>query len=181
MDNVWNPAQAQMNLASLLKSKGRIINWASASNWPGAFCMISCEWLLSFYAINKFENIRVYWVHPIEDDSRWPNLSAEVWRYKPYFTRRKDYDPYDAALTGSSHPGFVLAVAEVSEPKSPSQWLMPMQSHYLGANYRDWREDYLHTEGLPFAFEKMADFYERLSAPINSDHYEFCGVLRGFA
>jgi len=60
LDNVWNPAQSQMNLASLLHSGGRIVNWVSASNWPGAFCMVSCEWLLSFYAINGFQNIRVY-------------------------------------------------------------------------------------------------------------------------
>jgi hypothetical protein len=181
LDNVWNPAQSQMNLVSLLKSNGRIINWVSASNWPGAFCMISCEWLLSFYAINNFKNIRVYWFHPIQDGTNWPNLSAEVWRFKPDFTRRADFDPYSAALKESSHPGFVLAVAEVTEPKSPTEWLMPMQSHYLGGSYRDWREDYEHVAGLPFAFESSNSGYTPKSRPIDSDHYEFCGVLKGFA
>ena len=181
LDNVWNPAQSQMNLASLLKESGRIINWVSASNWPGAFCMISCEWLLSFYAINNFKNIRVYWFHPIQDGTKWPNLSAEVWRFKPTFNRRIDYDPYVAALKESSHPGFVLAVAEVSEPKSPRGWQVPMQSHYLGGNYRDWRDDYEHVLGLPFAFEPTESDYVPDSRPIDSDHYEFCGVLKGFA
>lgn len=181
LDNVWNPAQSQMNLASLLKKKGRIINWVSASNWPGVFCTISCEWLLSFYAINNFKNIRVYWFHPIQDGTAWPNLTAEVWRYKPTFTRRFDYDPYAAALKQSSHPGFVLAIAEVGEAKSPSKWRVPMQSHYLGGNYRDWREDYEHVPGLPFAFEPVKAGYIPDSRPIDSDHYEFCGMLKGFA
>jgi hypothetical protein len=67
-----------MNLCSLLDVGRRIINRVSASNWPGIFCMISCEWLLSFYALNNFKNIRVYWFHPISDGTNWPNLSAEV-------------------------------------------------------------------------------------------------------
>lgn len=180
LDNVWNPAQAQMNLASLLAERGRIINWACASNWPGAFCMISCEWLLSFYAINKFKNIRVYWFHPIDDASSWPNLSAEVWRFNPTFTRRADYDPYLASRKKNSHPGFVLAVAELSEAKSPTNWLSPMQSHYIGGDYRDWRDDYEHGPGLPFAFEPTKAGYSPDSIPIDSDHYEFCGVLKGF-
>jgi len=180
LDNVWNPAQSQMNLASLLKKNGRIINWACASNWPGAYTMISCEWLLSFYAINKFSNIRVYWFHPIQDGTNWPNLSAEVWRFKPTFTRRIDYDPYTSSIQESSHPGFVLAIAEVTGPKSPTEWSVPMQSHYLGGEYRDWRDDYEHVPGLPFAFEPKGPGYIPVSNPIDSDHYEFCGVLKGF-
>ncbi len=181
LDNVWNPAQSQMNLASLLDSGGRIVNWVSASNWPGAFCMVSCEWLLSFYAINGFRNIRVYWFHPISDDSNWPNLSAEVWRFNPNFTRRPDYNPYEAALKESSHPGFVLAVAEVGEKKLPTEWEMPMQSHYLGGSYKDWRLDYQHVEGLPLAFEPGSASLTPSSYPIDSDHYEYCGILKGFA
>jgi hypothetical protein len=181
LDNVWNPAQSQMNLASLLDSGGRIVNWVSASNWPGAFCMVSCEWLLSFYAINGFRNIRVYWFHPISDESNWPNLSAEVWRFNPNFTRRPDYNPYNAALKDSSHPGFVLAVAEVGDKKLPTEWEMPMQSHYLGGSYKDWRVDYQHVEGLPLAFEPGSESLTPSSSPIDSDHYEYCGILKGFA
>jgi hypothetical protein len=181
LDNVWNPAQSQMNLASLLRTNGRLINWVSASNWPGAFCMISCEWLLSFYAINNFRNIRVYWFHPIQDGTNWPNLSAEVWRFKPTFTRRADYDPFAAALKESSHPGFVLAIAEVGQSKASTEWTMPMQSHYLGGSYRDWREDYEHSPGLPFAFDSEKSKHRPETQPIDSDHYEYCGVLNGFA
>lgn len=180
LDNVWNPAQAQMNLSSLLDLGGRIINWVSASNWPGAFCMISCEWLLSFYAINGFKNIRVYWFHPISDGTNWPNLTAEVWRFNPNFTRRLNYDHYKAALQESSHPGFVLAVAEVVEKKLPTEWEIPMQSHYLGGDYKDWREDYDHVEGLPFAFTAGSQEIIPKTAPIDSDHYEYCGILKGF-
>ena len=181
IDNVWNPAQSQMNLASLLHSGGRIVNWVSASNWPGAFCMVSCEWLLSFYAINGFKNIRVYWFHPISDGSTWPNISAEVWRFNPNFTRRADYDPYRAALKDSSHPGFALATAEVAVSKLPTEWEMPMQNQYLGEGYRDWRLEYEHGPNLPFAFELAQEKILPRTAPVDSDHYEFCGILRGFA
>jgi hypothetical protein len=143
LDNVWNPAQSQMNLASLLRTNGRLINWVSASNWP--------------------------------------NLSAEVWRFKPTFTRRADYDPFAAALKESSHPGFVLAIAEVGQSKAPTEWTMPMQSHYLGGSYRDWREDYEHSPGLPFAFDSEKSKHIPGTQPIDSDHYEYCGVLNGFA
>jgi hypothetical protein len=181
LDNVWNPAQSQMNLASLLDSGGRIVNWVSASNWPGAFCMVSCEWLLSFYAINGFKNIRVYWFHPISDGSNWPNLSAEVWRFNPNFTRKSDYNPYEAALKESSHPGFVLAVAEVGQKKLPTEWEMPMQSHYLGGTYKDWRINYEHVPGLPLAFVPGSENLMPATNPIDSDHYEYCGILKGFA
>lgn len=180
LDNVWNPAQSQMNLCSLLDKGGRIMNWVAASNWPGAFCMISCEWLLSFYAINNFRNIRVYWFHPIKDETIWPNQTVEVWRFNPNFTRRPDYDPYEAALKQSSHPGFVIAVAEVSETRLPTEWEMPMQSHYIGGTYLDWRENYEHVDGLPFEFVPDSESRVPLSRPIDSDHYGFCGVLKGF-
>jgi hypothetical protein len=170
-----------MNLASLLDSGGRIVNWVCASNWPGAFCMVSCEWLLSFYAINGFKNIRVYWFHPISDGSNWPNLSAEIWRFNPSFTRRSDYNPYQAAMKESSHPGFVLAVAEVGEKKLPTEWKVPMQSHYLGGSYKDWRVDYEHVPGLPLAFQPGSENFTPATNPIDSDHYEYCGILKGFA
>jgi hypothetical protein len=141
--------------------------------------MISCEWLLSFYALNGFKDIRVYWFHPLTDGTKWPNLSAEVWRFNPRFTRRKDYDPYLAAINQRSHPGFVLAVAEAGE-RLPHEYLMPMQSHYLGGGYRDWRDDYEHVSGLPLAFYPGSVDIQPESHPIDSDHYEFCGVLAGF-
>jgi hypothetical protein len=143
--------------------------------------MISCEWLLSFYAINDFKNIRVYWFHPINDGTAWPNLSAEVWRFNPIFTRKVGYDPYKAAMNESSHPGFVLAVAEVGKKKSPSKWEMPMQSHYLGGEYRDWRLDYIHVPDLPLEFDSSLSKILPKTQPIDSDHYEYCGVLKGFA
>ena len=180
LDNVWNPAQSQMHLCSLLDSGGRAINWVSASNWPGAFCMISSEWLLSFYALNGFNDIRGYWFHPISDGTNWPNLSAEVWRFNPNFTRKANYDPYKAAIKENSHPGFVLAMAEVGLKKMPTEWEMSMQSHYLGGTYKDWRLDYTHVAGLPFAFDEALSANPLSSKPIDSDHYEYCGVLPGF-
>lgn len=180
LDNVWNPAMALMNFASLLSPQGRIFNWVCGSNWPGAYAMVSCEWLLSFYAVNKFQDIRVYWFHPLEDKSIWPNKSALVYRYNPNFTRDPNYDRFAAATSGPSHPGFVLATAKApSVVLSPEDWVIPIQSHYIYENLQDWRENYTHSEDLPILmnFDNLEQ-YEH-ARPINSDHYKLIGEISG--
>jgi len=135
LDNVWSPAQSLMNMSSLLQPGGRIFNWACSSGWPGAFCTVSPEWLLSFYALNDFRNIRVYHFHPIGEHSKWPNPTAAVFRYSPHFTRDPNYNPFSASMVETSHPSFVVAVAESSKYRAPEDWEMPMQSHYLFGDY----------------------------------------------
>jgi len=78
LDNVWNPSNAMMNLVSRIKPKGRIINWAVGTNWPGTMCAISPEWLLGFYTINNFTNVRVYSFCVVNDGTVYPNLTVNV-------------------------------------------------------------------------------------------------------
>ena len=181
LDNVFDPAMALKNLTSCLKPGGRILNWACASNWPGAYCMVSPEWLLSFYSLNRFRNVRVYLFQPVSDASKWPNLTANVYRYSPHFTRSLDWDPWAATQQAPGHPAFVIAVADTSSALPPNDWEVPMQSHYLGGDMKDWRDMYEEVADLPFDFiEGAVGDREVPATPFGSDHYTFKGVLRGF-
>ena len=178
LDNVFDPATALKNLVSLLKPNGRIVNWAAASNWPGAYAMISPEWLFSFYALNGFKNIRVYLFLPFDDgSSKWPNLKASVFRYSPIFTRAEGWDPWKAALSHPGHPAFVLATAELEFPGQLDGWKTPIQSHYLTKDHFDWRLVSNDTPDLPFVFVDNQNDNEAIRRPFNSDHYRFIGTL----
>lgn len=178
LDNVFGPAMAIKNLSSLLRSGGRIFNWVCASNWPGAYSMISPEWLLSFYALNQFKKIRIYVFIPQIDDSAWPNLKAAVYRYSPYFTRSATWDPWKAIQSHPGHPCFVLGVAECGISKQPDDWKVPMQSHYLTEDLVDWRMDYDEFDDLPFVFGSTSGG-ESDQQPYASDHFEFKGMIEG--
>lgn len=179
LDNVFDPQMALRNLCSLLKPGGRIVNWACASNWPGAYAMVSPEWLLSFYAINGFSEIRVYVAIPLSGPGSWPNLDVALFRYSPQFTRDAAWDPWAAMQKDPGHPCFVLAVAQTSHSLAPLEWKTPMQSHYLTGGLHDWRDDYVEATGLPPRFTTAGMGSDVPGPPYGSDHFEFSGVLPG--
>ncbi len=180
LDNVFDPAMAIKNLSSLLSPGGRIFNWVCASNWPGAYSMISPEWLFSFYAINRFRKIRIYIFVPQVDDSSWPNLTAAVFRYNPFYTRSATWDPWKAMQDHPGHPCFVLGVAECHSHTSPDNWLVPMQSHYLTKELFDWREEHETAEDLLFNYSETGPGADLYTGPYGSDHFKFKGLIRGF-
>ena len=178
LDNVWNPSNAMMNLVSRIKPKGRIINWAVGTNWPGIMCAISPEWLLGFYAINNFTNVRVYSFCVVNDGTVYPNLTVNVFRYNPYFTKNKDWDPFKAAMSKSSHPVFTVGFADMPS-KIPKKFEIPMNIHYIYGDYDDWRQNYVHGEDIPFEFDE-SKFVSGKDLPFFSDHFKFIGTLNGF-
>jgi len=179
LDNVFDPQMALRNLCSLLKPGGRIVNWACASNWPGAYAMISPEWLLSFYAINGFSNVRVYVAIPTEGPGTWPNLEVALYRYSPDFTRDTSWDPWIAMRRNPGHPCFVLAVAQSAQSVAPLEWVTPMQSHYLTAELHNWRQDYVATPDLPFRGKPESLQSALPGPPYGSDHFALSCVLPG--
>jgi len=60
VDNLFNPAQAIVNISNMLSSGGRYIGINVASFYPGA--MVSChpEWFYSFFAINRYKDVKAY-------------------------------------------------------------------------------------------------------------------------
>jgi len=60
LDNLFNPAQALVNISNMLSGKGRYIGLNVASFYPGA--MVSChpEWFYSFFAANSYRDVKVY-------------------------------------------------------------------------------------------------------------------------
>ena len=178
LDNVWNPSNALMNLVSMIKPDGRIINWAAGSNWPGNMCAISPEWLLGFYTINNFNNIRVYSFCIVNDGTVYPNSTVNVFRYNPYFSRNKDWDPFKAAMAKSSHPVFTVGFADMPS-NIPKKFEIPMNTHYIYGDYEDWRQKYVHCEDVPFEFDE-GKFDSQTDLPFLSDHFKFIGTLKGF-
>lgn len=179
LDNVFDPATAIKNLASMLAPGGRIVNWVCASNWPGAFAMVSPEWLYAFYSLNNFRDIRIYLVTIPEDGANWPNPSARFFRYSPYFTRSSDWNPLRAVQADPGHPAFVLAVAKTTQVRLPNEWKNPMQSHYLTEQDLDWRVRTSPDGELDITFDEREDT-AAVGRPFDSDHFRYVGTLRGF-
>ncbi|MDA8140266.1 MAG: hypothetical protein M0036_16590 [Desulfobacteraceae bacterium] len=60
LDNMFNPAQAILNLTNMLKPNGRIIHLEHASNFNGPYLMYSPGWFFDYYVQNGFADCKVY-------------------------------------------------------------------------------------------------------------------------
>jgi hypothetical protein len=179
-DNVFDPAQAIRNICEMLAPGGRVLNFNVGGAWPGAYCSFSCEWFFSFYAVNDFEDVRVFLAVPVEDeDSVWPDPRFRLYAYSPFFSRRADYDPLLAARLATPIGAFVIATAR--KGRSTTVDRIPTQSHYLDAQEIDWREkyhNYSRLAPLPLRFESRSSATVIQNVlPFLSDHYSFVGVL----
>ena len=65
-DNIFNPANALINLNNFLKEKGRLFAYNSSTFITGAMTTFSCEWFYGFFALNDLQTlILIYIVYQI--------------------------------------------------------------------------------------------------------------------
>ena len=179
LDNVFSPAQAIINLSSMLSIGGRILNFNLSSGWPGVYTAPSCEWLFSYYAVNNFVNVKIFLLIPVTLPrySNWPDPSFHVYSYSPYFTRDPEYNPLIASMSTSTVGSFVIGIAERAENSSVNK--IPIQSHYLLAGETDWREKYWeYQQSQIYSLHFDANTEKKIKAlPFKSDHYFYMGDL----
>ena len=139
---------------------------------PGFYLSFSPEWFYSYYAINNFADCKVYVCHQTEQGETRTLYDTNLFEYKPEFTRRADYDYFDAASSVGGM-AYVMVVAEKG-PDSTDD-LMPVQLQYLDEKTTDWRlagKKFDNTNRPSLSSKVKRDDYK---LPFLTDHYTYLG------
>ncbi|HUJ01253.1 MAG TPA: class I SAM-dependent methyltransferase [Usitatibacter sp.] len=62
LDNVFNPAQALMNLSRMLKPGGRLLTYNYYANFRATYTNLPHQWYLDYFAINRFAFAQTYFL-----------------------------------------------------------------------------------------------------------------------
>jgi hypothetical protein len=60
LDNIFNPAQALMNFARMLKTGGRLLAYNFYSNFGATYTNLPHQWYLDYFALNRFQFAQTY-------------------------------------------------------------------------------------------------------------------------
>lgn len=63
LDNIFDPAAAIRNMSRMLKPGGRVYHFEQGNSHPTAYLKFSADWFMDFYALNQFEDCKVYIVN----------------------------------------------------------------------------------------------------------------------
>jgi SAM-dependent methyltransferase len=186
IDNLFNPAEALSNLARMLAPGGRLVGINVNSFYPGA--MVSChpEWFHGFFAVNDFADAKVYVTAQYERGSSRFDALTHLYRYKPTFTPRYDYDHFDAVV-GSNGVFHSIAVAERGiAPLDEIRFPINLQ-YVQSSSVEDWsRRDFggsnrpWVTPGDPRLFDRTSPGTPTTGSrfdelPHHTDHYVLLG------
>lgn len=171
-DNVFNPVSLLLNTSRMLKPGGRVVHYETFVGVPGFYTSFSPEWFYSYYAINDFADCKVYVCHQTDRGETRTLYDTNLFEYKPEFTRRADYDYFDAASSVSGM-AYVMVIAEKG-PDSTDD-LMPVQLQYLDEKTIDWRlaaTKFDNTKRPTLSSKVKRDDYK---LPFLTDHYTYLG------
>ena len=114
----------------------------------------------------------MYVCHQTEKGETRTFYDTNLFEYKPEFTRRKDYDYFDAALACAGMM-YVMVIAE--KGSDSTNHLMPTQMQYLDEKSIDWRLAALKFDktNRPIIFSKDKNSDYKL--PFLTDHYTYLG------
>jgi SAM-dependent methyltransferase len=171
IDNVFDPSCFVINISKMLKPDGRAIIFTHSSLYPGAFVMISPEWLFSYFAVNNYKYCRVI-VSSTTYEGSWLDSKTDFFEYSPHFTRDKNYNRFMASKSDSILLTF--AIAQKGDESTDSK--KPIQLHYANDSQNDviyrkydlWKEQYTAIKTL-----KIKQQTPRL--PLDSDHFTYLG------
>jgi hypothetical protein len=136
LDNVFNPAQLIINASKLLNSKGgRILHFEAASRVIGAYSFVTPEWFYSYYAVNSYEDVKVYLAHQSSPGMNRFDYDLDIYNYTPSFSRARDFDYFNASRT---HPGIQYLICIAEKGENSSDELIPHQLQYLDGNAINW-------------------------------------------
>jgi hypothetical protein len=131
LDNLFNPAQAIVNIVNLLKPRGRYIGLNVCSFFPGAMVSPHPEWFFGFFAINNFSDCKVYVTEQQSNGLNRFEYPTTLYRYTPFFTPTQNYNHYEASKqTSGVHHSLIIAEKglDAHEPK------YPINIQYIGSS-----------------------------------------------
>jgi SAM-dependent methyltransferase len=171
IDNVFDPACFVINISKMLKPNGRTIILTHSSLYPGAFVMLSPEWLFSYFAVNNYKSCRVI-VSSTKYEKSWLDSKTDFFEYSPRFTRDPNYNRFIASRSDSILLSF--AIAQKGDESTDTE--KPIQLHYANNDQNDlifgkyelWKKQY--TEIKSFEIK-----YPTPRLPLDSDHFTYIG------
>ena len=177
LDNIFNPAQGIVNISNFLKSQGRVLHLHHSSFFPGSMVACNPEWFYSFYACNKFLDVKLYLAE--QNSIGWNRFEFEttLYKYKSSFTYNEYYDRFKAA-TGKSSVYYSLLLAEADEDWVDREITFPSNLQYISSsNEPNWtiREDKFNASPRPILGKKRLgnDVRDIATLPLSTDHFEF--------
>jgi len=177
LDNIFNPAQALINLHHLLKPGGRAIIFEACVFHAGVYCGMSPEWFFSFFSVNDYLDVQSF-VEVRRSAKSQHVYSADLFSFSPYFTRTENYNYIDG-INSIGGQMYNIVVAEKSESRIKLK--IPMQSHYMSSDSVDWRlkwHEYKNSKRRPLPVDLIKKDTELPPLPLLSDH--FCYIGSGF-
>ncbi len=171
MDNLFNPVNFLQNCVKMLKPGGRLILGNHFFQMPGAYLTYSPEYYFSFFSVNNFKDVKIYIIQSknakYDKGKNRVRYLTEIYSYKPYFTRSKNYD-YHKAIKNCNTINNVVCIAE--KGKSSTWNKIPCQSQYLDKKEIDWRKNYFRYKNFrKNLIKKKTNSKKKI---FNSDHFE---------
>jgi hypothetical protein len=172
LDNVFNPVSLILNTTKMLKPGGRVMHYETFVGVPGFYLSFSPEWFYSYYAINNFSDCKVYVCHQTEKGETRTFYDTNLFHYSPEFTRRKDYDYFDASM---ACPGMMYVMVIAEKGIDSTHDALPTQMQYLDDKTIDWRqaEFNFNKSKRPLVTSKVKN--ENYKLPFLTDHYKYLG------
>lgn len=182
MDNIFDPATAFKNVAAMLKPHGRYFGSNMVSNKLGSYAAFSPQYFFDYFAINKFEDAKIYvqdFYRDVNHDARGSVdgefTVAHVYRFHPGSERS-----HILGYTGSSGVVGAIIIAEKGVESTFDQ--IPLQSCYRSdeqweifnhqCNRIDMGPRPTQTFGRPLGAKPvMAPGYEYVGSVISNGHY----------
>lgn len=168
MDNLFNPINFITNVSKMLKPGGRFMCANHFFQAPGAFLTFNPEWYYGFFAVNNYKDVKVYVAlakKNSKNKSRY-NYKSELYEYKPYFKRNKNYDYFDAVKNMNTIAN-VLVVAEKAKNSTNDKY--PCQLQYMDNKEINWAKKYFDYKKSKRKLFNIRNNYNKKI--FNSDHY----------
>ena len=138
LDNIFDPAAAMRNMSRLLKPDGRVYHFEQGNSHPTAYLKYSADWFMDFYALNEFNDCKVYiadkpnslgvpLVNPKEIPPRRSEFDIVVYSYNPY-VENAGGPGYDCSSVEAFSRYEIHCIAEKSKVSTDDR--TPIQKHY---------------------------------------------------
>jgi SAM-dependent methyltransferase len=129
LDNMFNPAQALRNYASLLRPGGRVLTVNAFSCWNTPYAIMPPLWYLDYFVMNKFDDCKAYVV-----------IVDEEWRMNVYWLdvhflqrRRRDmgrFIAFDETGRRFNPPQRMMTVILAEKGRDSTVDRYPIQQEY---------------------------------------------------
>jgi hypothetical protein len=129
LDNIFNPAEALMNISRMLRPGGRVVILEHGSMFAGPFTAFSPGWFFDFFAVNKYRDCKVY---------AGTFSSHKTLRFGPWPLYLYNWFGEKNGITPRIEPGLQVILVVVAEKgEASSDDALPVQFVWRDRAYQD--------------------------------------------